>query len=337
MNKKIIAIAIATAMAAPVAMADVKVSGMLGGHLTMSDKGASSAAVDSAKSSREFGDAGIARIQFDGTTGKAFARMAYDMRPDQGAAGIYDTAGGTEADNLAAKPVGFAHREAYLGYNLGSSSFSFGRMAGVAKNLEKDPYIATFLQTRNTAAEATTAKQYGSSSFVDSVVQYSTKAGGMTVKIQLDPADNTQNSPNEGHVGLSAAGKSGAVGYWISYNTGQASEGGTSASHVNAKVGASMKMGTIKLTLNVTNSDDNKGTFGSSTSSALTANFNLGGGLSADVGYAANGDKGTWMRAAVSKNLAKGANVYGGLVSTTAAASGSKALNVMGVGMTVKF
>ena len=42
MNKKIIAIAIAAAMTAPVAMADIKVSGRMAGEFVNSDAGAGS-------------------------------------------------------------------------------------------------------------------------------------------------------------------------------------------------------------------------------------------------------------------------------------------------------
>ena len=324
MNKNIIAIAIATAMAAPVAMADVKVSGRVGGHLTINEKAAAvddagTAGVNESKASRDFGDAGHSRLQFDGTSGDGFARIALDAR------------------NWMGGVAGAAPREVLVGYKLGGgSSVSFGRMGGVAKNLEKDPYIATFLQTRNGTAEATTAKQYGSSSFVGNVMQFAMKTGGMSIKAQYDPTDNSA-SANDGHIGVSLAGKAGAMNYWVSYNNGTANNGaaGTSANAVNAKVGAAMKFGSVKVTLNVTDAQNGTGA-NKTTATTVWADMGLGGGLSVNVGYAANGDKGTWLRAAVNKKLNKGTSVYAGLVTTTPAGS-TTGKNVIGAGMVVKF
>ena len=69
MNKKIIAIAIAAAMTAPVAMADVKVSGVMAGNMTATDV--------TGDKKFDMGDAGLARIIFDGSAGNAFARFSY--------------------------------------------------------------------------------------------------------------------------------------------------------------------------------------------------------------------------------------------------------------------
>ncbi len=317
MNKKIIAIAVATVMAAPLAMADVKVSGRIGGHLTSTPKGGSHG-VDATKSSRDFADNGTGRIQFDGTVGNGFARIAMDVRNMQG--GLTSVPG----------------REMMAGYKLGGgSSLAFGRMAGAAKNLEKDPYITTFLQVRNTWAEAVTAKQFGSSSFIGSLIQYKAKVGGAKLTVQFDPTDNSNTSANAGHYGLGISGKTSGITWWASYNNGKANGAGTatSANETNAKFGASMKMGTVKLTLNVTDSEaTNKN---KTTATTFWADFNLGGGLSADVGYAGNGDKGTWTRVAINKKLNKGTNIYAGAVNTTP--KSGTADTVIGGGMIVKF
>ncbi len=316
MNKKIIAIAIASAMAAPVAMADVKVSGRVGGHLTSVPKGGSHG-VDTTKGSIDFGDNGQGRLQFDGTVGNAFARVAIDIRNMQG--GLTSVPG----------------REIMAGYKLGGgSSIAMGRMAGAAKNLEKDPYIATFLQVRNTWAEAVTAKQFGSSSFIGSLIQYKAKLGGANMTVQLDPTSNSNTSANAGHFGVAFSGKAGGVNWWASYNNGKAKGAGTAtdAQHTNAKIGGSMKMGNMKVTLNVTDSSvpGNK-----TTATTAWVDFGLGNGSSANVGFSANGDKGTWARLAYNKKLNKGTNVYVGLVNTTP--KSGTADTVIGGGMTVKF
>lgn len=313
MNKKIIAIAIASAMAAPAVMADVTVSGRMGGHLTSSSKEAA-AGTDTTASSREFKDNGASRLQFDAKTGKAFARIAAS------AAGLLG--GG-----------GFTGRDAYLGYKIGGGAISFGRMAGAAKNLEKDPYITTFLEMRTSIAQAVSATKYGSSGFINSIVQYDTKVGGMKLIVQFDPTDNTGQSDNEGHLGASLAGKAGGVNWWAAYNNGSADGTGVSSNQTNAKVGASMKFGKTKLTVNVTDTkltNENK-----ITATSVDANFGLSGGLSANVGYASNSDNGTWVRAAVMKNLAKGADVYAGITTVTPV-TGTGA-TVIGAGAVVKF
>ena len=320
MNKTIIAIAIATAMAAPVAMADVTVSGGVGFHLTMDDS-KNGTGVDTAKASRAMGDKGRTLMQFDGTNGNGYARIGYQD-------------GNQARDSI---------RDLYVGYKIGGdSTVQMGVMAGAAKNLEKDPYIATFLQMRGTAAEAVTAaisgtSPYGSSSFVGAV-QYATKVSGMDVKVQYSPVDNSATTKNAGHLGLSIAGKASGINFWAAYNNGQANGAGTAtdAKHVNAKAGASMKMGTIKLTVAISNADNNKTGVGASTSSTILADFALGNGLSANAGYGANGDTGTWMRVAVNKALNKGTDFYAGYVST-ANAAGTDTGSQLGLVISSKF
>lgn len=343
MNKKLIAIAIATALTAPAAMADIKISGIVGGHFTLSDKNANlKTTADQTKSSREFADAGFTRLVFDGTSGNSYARIALDKRLGR------DVHTHTADVNIVAVPFtgtvtsdptsayASINRDQYIGHKFGKSSFQFGRMAGAAKNLEKDPLIATFLQSRGTAAEALAGGgKFGSSSFIDSLIQYKTKAGGMTIIAQYDPTDNTSTT-NSGHIGVSAKGKAGAVTYWVSYNNGAANvTGGASSNQVNAKIGASMKLGSVKLTVNMADSQNGSGG-NKTTGTMVLANMGLGNGLSVDVGYAGNGDRGTWLRAGVIKKLSAGANAYAGLVSTTPPGGGT-GVTTMGAGMTVKF
>ena len=71
MNKKIIAIAIAAAMTAPVAMADIMVSGRMAGELVSSESDGTNPTPTVMK------DSGMARIYFDATMGNAFAQMGY--------------------------------------------------------------------------------------------------------------------------------------------------------------------------------------------------------------------------------------------------------------------
>ena len=316
MNKKLIAIAVASVMAAPVAMADVKISGRIPQDFTSTSKegGAGTVATDSY---RTIGDSGQGRIQFDFGEGNAFARVAYDTRA---ASGI------TKRDN-------------FIGYKFGAMKFALGRMPGAAKNLEKDPFIATFLQTRNTYAEAATAKQYGSSSFISNLAELSGKSGSVAWKVQYDATDNTGTSTNEGHLGLGVKGKAGGVAWWASYNTGTGSNT-TGIDQTNTKVGASMKFGKIKATLNLTGADNGAATNNSWNAVAVSANMGLGNGASVDFTYAStSGDReGTYTRLAYANKLNKSATVYAGAtISDPKKPTDTDAVTVFGAGMTVKF
>ncbi len=316
MNKKLIAIAIATVMAAPVAMADVKLSGRMAGHLTnLSTDGA-------ADDSLGYGDQGHSRVQLDATQGSAFARMAWDAR------------GGKN----------WGQREQYLGYKFGGGvSAQFNRMTSAGKNIEKDPYIATFLQLRNTLAESVTAKQYGSSSFVDHLAQVAFKAGSTKIKIQYDLGSNSAGSPNEGHTAIAVTGKGGPVNYWVSYNNGTAdgNNNSLSTSQSNLKLGGSMKFGKVKVSLNYTSSDTDVAG-GEQNSTTVWADMGLGNGMSIDVLAAVragdtSADDATMVRLAVSKKLAGGAKLYGGVVSKDYDAAGPADTTEIGAGLIVKF
>ena len=326
MNKKIIAIAIAAAMAAPVAMADVKISGRVGMHLTTIDTdGAGDAELG-------LGDQGHGRLQLDASAGDAFARMAWDTR----------------------KSKSMTQRDQYLGYKFGNGmKAQFGRMGGAAKNIEKDPYIATFLQTRNTVAESVTDKKFGSSSFVDHLAQLSFKAGAAKIKVQYDIGSNSKDynlgaSSNEGHLAISATGKAGAINYWASYNNSFADGNNSSntTSESNIKLGGAMKFGKVKVSLNYTSMDTDAAAAaaGTATDSILVmADMGLGNGLSANAAIATRSgdvaaDDAQYLRLAVNKKLSKGVSAYAGYTSTDYdTASAKPDTSEVGVGMTVKF
>ncbi len=327
MNKKLIAIAVASVMAAPVAMADIKVSGMIAQDFTIIDTDGVADDV------RGISDSGFGRLQFDGTAGNAYARIALDERLGREGTGNSDDK---------------TKRDSYVGYKFaGGMSAQAGRMAGVAKNLEKDPYIATFLESRSTIANSHTHVRFGSSSFIDGVAQLKMKAGAANVAIQFGPAENAND--NNGHIGVGVSGKAGAVNYWLSYNNGSA-DGDSSLvtypSQSNIKLGGAMKFGKVKVTLNYTSmdKDDAVAVEGSATDSIFVdANMGMGNGLSANIGFATrsgdvNADDATFLRLAVTKKLNKGAKVYAGYTTTDYDEASAKAdTSEVGVGMVVKF
>jgi len=349
MNKKLIAIAVASVMAAPVAMADIKISGRVAQDFTITD-------VDGADNdARGISDSGHTRLQFDGTAGNAYARIALDERLGRDSH-LHDTnlddpltltVDESEKTDKTSSYNG-TKRDSYVGYKFGGgTSVQVGRMAGAAKNLEKDPYIATFLETRSTVANSYTGGGYGSSSFIDGLVQLKMKAGAANVTVQFGPAENTGS--NNGHIGVGVSGKAGAVNYWLSYNNGSADGDSTAAnypSQSNIKLGGAMKFGKVKVTLNYTSMDKDAAAAaeGTATDSIFVdANMGLGNGLSANVGFATrsgdvSADDATFIRLAVTKKLGKGVKVYGGLTTTDYDDASTKAdTSEFGVGMLVKF
>jgi hypothetical protein len=321
MNKKIIAIAIATAMAAPVAMADMKVSGVFGGDIVSTSKGFGYGA-DTSKSSVAFEDNGASQINFNVTEGATYGKFGFNMGPATGTSPAY--------------------RDYFLGYKFdGGSTLQFGTMAGALQNLEKDQLIATFLQVRNTYAEAKTAVPYGSSSFVKNLIQYKMAVGGANINVQYDPTSNNTASTNEGHAAIAVTGKAGAVSYWLGANNGVGSDKGAlgtaaTVKNSNSKIGAAMTFGTVKASLNYSAADNATNKW-----NAITLDLTMGLGNGMDViltGAQTGGDvskRGSFTRLAVVKNLSKKARFYAGLANNKP--KSGTAEDQLGAGMTIKF
>ena len=329
MNKKIIAIAIAAAMSAPV-MADVTVGGQIGASMVMGSKQYTQAtagsygatAEDATKTSRTIQDSGLTKIEFNITEGNAIAKIGLDARPVFG--------GGS--------PAG---RDFWLGYKFGSSgTVSAGRMPSAVAGLEGDKYNATFLEMRRTAAVSSTDNTLTDSYTASPVLQYAVKAGSAAIKVQYDATDNasdTTSSGSEGYTAVSVKGQAGAVGYFVGYNNGSGKDVSTNKES-NTKVGASMKFGAAKVTAMMMNSDSS-GTKEAST--AIMADMGLGNGLAVDFVYGMKTEgtskKDTFMRLAVSKNLTKKSKVFGGYVAERDDNGTTKDTNAFGFGMVVKF
>lgn len=331
MNKKLIAIAIATAMSAPAIAADLKISGRINQQFTQLSTDTATTDTDVLA----YSDDGHQRIQFDVKAGDAFGRYALDMR--EGRLGS----------------TGAAEREKFIGYKFGAASIQFGRMANSGKNIEKDPFIATFLGVRSTVASATgsaTSNAYDSNGFVSQMAQFATKVNGVSIKVQAGLADNdaatatVNGATNQGHVGIALSGKAGGVRWFISQNNVAADGASTANDDSITKVGASMKFGKVKASLAFKSGDDN---LASHEAIVLRANMGFGDGLTGYVGFAsATGNTGvagavdadsTWLRLAVAKKLNKSTTFYGGYTATDRDTTGLTDTSEIGVGMTIKF
>ena len=326
MNKKIIAIAIASAMAAPAAMADVTVSGAFYGEILSLNAEAANGSYNEAngQSTMTFADGGKNTLAFTATSGNVYGKMGLNVGP------------GSAAPSGDFQPT---YRDFFIGYKLGGdASIQFGTMNGAVKNLEKDAYIATFLQSRGTYADAVTAGKYGSSSYVSNVIQYKGKVGNGTLIAQYNPNSDVADAFNndEGHMGISYAAKAGGVSYYVGYNNGAGGDA-TTTDDTNMKIGASMKFGSIKAGLDYSTADTGTA---DETAIAVNATMDLGNGMSANVlmgstTASAGGNEGTYTRLAVTKSLAKNASIYAGYANHNP--DGGDAATIIGIGMGVKF
>lgn len=367
MNKKIIAIAIATAMAAPVAMADIKMSGQVGvalvnAKVTTTNNAANDGRIDDSRRTLE--ESGFSKIDITGTSGMGFAKAGLNL-----------------GSNLAARGSSTTSRDTFVGLKGGWGKFQVGTMSGAVKGLEGDKFNATFLQVRKGAGVGQGA--YGSDGFVNSIMEYSNKFGPVSLKVQMGPESKDGSTATDGesynkatgedYVAIQVKGKAGPVDLYAAtntYSTFQADTATTPDSQVsvkntNTKFGAKMKFGALTVTAqaesNKTGSTDtganaqNAYTGGTINRQLLMANMGLGNGLSVDLALGNNSavdgrtGKGSFTRFAVAKQLDKGTSVYAGYWvndiknKTTAAAApvenegtGSKTTK-LGVGIRVKF
>ncbi|KPK49723.1 MAG: hypothetical protein AMS22_13270 [Thiotrichales bacterium SG8_50] len=267
-------------MVAPVAQADLKMSGRVAGSLVSQD------------GNIQFQDAGNTRLQMDASTDSGFyARMALDMRlgRDSHSHTLATTSnpgtGSTTDPFVTGKSTAYNSlwREQYVGLKGGFGALQFGRMGVTGKNIEGDPFIATFLELRGNAMLGGSGDgQYGSSSFVDNVIEYNNKAGDATFGIQYSPVSNpgAKNTANAGLLAASVKAKLAGAGVWAAYNN--LGDNGT-----YYKVGGDMSFGDAKVKLAYQSYDPGTAV----TNWNVGAEFKLGAGM-VDVTYADKGASG---------------------------------------------
>lgn len=271
MNKKILTAAIGAALiAGPLAaQADLKISGRIAGSLYSED------------GTIQFQDHGNTRLQFDVKDDSGwFARLAKDLRLGRlrtTAAPITITSATTTTFTVVGNDQSLrTDRDQYVGYKGGMGSFSFGRIPGAVKNLEKDPFIATFLEYRTALVKG---GSLGSSSFRNSLIQYSNKFGDASVKVQYGP-DDVHGTKGDIHLGIKA--KAMGANVFLGYNN-LGDSGNTFY-----KLGASMKFGDMKGKFYY--ESDGSRAAGDETTWVLGGEMGLGDGQIIDVSYS---DKGT--------------------------------------------
>lgn len=184
MNKKLIALAVGAALAAPlVAQADVTVYGRAQAELAnvKTEVGSTSTTV------RGLVDNAMGRVGIkasedlgDGLTG--FAK--FEFKADT----ITNTAATKGGGNGA-----LSGRDSFVGIKGGFGAVSFGRHAGAYKDTNLDPYIATTLEARNGFGQSSGA--FGHASFINDTIKYVNKFGNVKFEA-LMTAGNDKNGDN---------------------------------------------------------------------------------------------------------------------------------------------
>jgi hypothetical protein len=274
MNKKILSLAIAAAVAAPMAaQADVKISGSVARDLyqqtTVNLVG---------------GDSGTSKLNIDASEGDAFLRMAWDIRS---AAYALGTAAGQGLGEMTA-------REQYAGIKLGGGKLMVGRQANLSSTViyGADTLNATFLEARGKAGGTNKV-----ASFDSGLLGYSMKAGDVDFALAYGPADKDMGA-NNNRVQAKVGFKAGPVDLAIGYDKDNAGSVDTTA------VSGKMKFGEVKL--NVLLEQD-------SSQSIVFADATMPlGGMDVNLGLGSNTtNSSTWTRVAVVKQMGK-ARVYAG-------------------------
>ena len=300
MNKKVLAAAIAAAMVAPVAQADLKISGRVAMELVSEDGNINAA------------DYGNQRLQFDFSDESGFmGRMALDMRQSKFTG--YDP-------TLTAPSATAAYRDYYVGYKGSFGGLMAGRLAGAGKNIEGDKYVGTFLELRNAFVKG---GKYGSSSFIDNMIEYNNKFGDSVVKLQYNPTDN---GGAKGDLGASIKAKLAGAGVFAAYNN----QGDT---NTYWKVGGNMKFGEFNTRL-VYENDDGQA---EAASWVLGADMGFGNGWTGTVDYSDKGELRTESayRVGVYKKFSKKAHMWAGYTQNGTSSTTTAAFAAYGVGFRV--
>ncbi|MDH5184031.1 MAG: porin [Gammaproteobacteria bacterium] len=320
MNKKIISMAVAAALVAPMAAqaADVTVNGNIAGEIVSNDAGL------------YMQDNGQSKLVFNVKDAESgwYARYGMDIRLGRLQGEIAGIAGALDGD-ATAKGAKFAtDRAAYVGVKMGAGSLQFGRATTVGANIEGDKFSGTFLEMRN---NATAGGAYNSASFLNQVIQYRTKMGGTKLGVEYIASDVTSAgaNPEVGHYAVSLKGKAGSIGYYLGMNNGN-----TSTGNDYMKVGASMAMGGMNLRLGMDDSPENTAKKTGGSKMHLGLDMKMGGGL-LDVTFADAGNDNTTSYTRIAYKMKPSKSVT---INTGYAINGnSGAGDTFGVGVIVGF
>jgi hypothetical protein len=282
MNKKILSLAIAAAVAAPMAaQAEVKFSGSVARDL-----------YNETGKNLVGGDLGTSKLTIDASEGDAFLRMAWDIRQSYGATSAADPKG---------EPL--IQREQYAGIKVGGAKIMLGRQANAyAGAVTVDAMNATFLEARK--ANGATSK---TASFVSGLLGVGVKAGEVDIMVQYGPAYKDMMSVTNPVI-ASVGFKAGPATIKVGYET-------LTSNKTNTGISAKFKAGPVNLGVVVENADSSVvggGAAGSNTLAFVDAAMDMGG-MVLGVGLGTNSTTSkTFSRVSVTKKMGK-ASVYAGV------------------------
>jgi hypothetical protein len=216
MNKKILSLAVAAAIAAPMAaQADVSVNGAVSRDMYAEDTGAGSSLVG--------GDSGTSKLEFNIKSGNAFGKIAFDIRPAATQAG-------------SATKQAMPAREQYAGIKTGGLSITIGRLASAyAGTLKVDTMTANFLEARNFSGGVTKV-----SSFNSGMLGFAGAAGDVSYNVQYGPAYVDMGYGTDNPIEAGVKFKAGDIGLGLGFQSDKNGE-------ATAGIAAHMKFGDIGL------------------------------------------------------------------------------------------
>ena len=301
MNKKILSLVVAAAIAAPmVAQAELKVSGRFYGEM---------ASVDGDITAPSGGDSGHSRLQFDGGDADASVRMAFNMDA------WYTNADGANNGLL---------REFMGSVKLGGGNLYMGRVANAANSGWNDAFTGTFMEARDKGIMKV-------GSFKDHRIGFKTKAGDLSIDASFGPGTGASN---DGTYSIGVAGKMGGIN--VALGADNDDTGGAGTGSTSTRVAVSGDAGGFKWGVEAANADQ-EALGGASATTMDTGLFAQIGGKAADmtwnVGYGSVTDlKTTFIRAGLIKNMGSKAKVYAGVTSYD---DGTGAISSFGAGLRV--
>jgi hypothetical protein len=319
MNKKILSLAVAAAVAAPMAaQADVTVNGAVSRDMyNESISGGGSGFVG--------GDSGTSKLEINVKEGNAFAKIAFDIRPAAmpGSASYSVPTTASGATTASSTLYGMPAREQYAGVKTGGLSISVGRLASAyAGTLKVDTMTANFLEARNRAGGVSKV-----ASFNSGMLGFSGSAGDISYNLQYGPAyvDYYGYSDNPVEAGVKFAAGPATVGLGF-----QSDKDGNSTAGVSAK----MKFGDIAVGASYEN---DSGGYGAGCTAGTACNMIFAdvampmGAGTAGLGIGSNTDASTTF-ARVSWQMK-----VSGAATLTVGGSSADGDTRMGAGLAVKF
>ena len=220
MNKKILSLAVAAAVAVPLAaQADVSVNGTL--ERDMYQNSYTNGLMGS--------ESGASKLEFNVKSGDAFAKIAWSPTQYYG----MKTAVGTLTGAVI---PGLGQREQMVGVKVGGVDIALGRVANTyVAGTKVDRMHATFLESRDFAGGVTKVP-----SFMSGMLAISGAAGDIKYGIQYGPAYTDMGLGSNNPVSASVNMKAGPVDLGVGYN---GSTSGDSTTGISAKG----KIGDISL------------------------------------------------------------------------------------------